>query len=88
MLFTVFINFLIGIDQTLNTIVYIHGDGFGKPDETFSARAFRLFIQGVISDILYRTIDFIFFWQEAHCFSSWRAEIERKQLPNHYRGLV
>lgn len=34
-------DFWIGIDQTLNTKVKLC-DGYGKPDEMFSARAWRL----------------------------------------------
>jgi len=77
--------FFIGIDQTLNCVVPIKGDGFGWADETLSARLFRCYIQGLLSEWPYSIVDKIFFWQECHCFSSWRSEFERRQLPDHYR---
>lgn len=75
---------LVALDQFINTLVYIDGDGWGMADETISARAFRCFLQGLISDRFYRAIDAVFFWQAFHCHASWRAEWERKQLPVHY----
>lgn len=76
---------LVAIDQFANTLIYIDGDGWGKADETISARAWRCYLQDKISDRLYLTIDRIFFWQENHCFKGWRAEWDRKQYPDHYR---
>lgn len=76
---------LVGIDQLINTLVYIRGDGFGKPDETLSARAFRLQSQ---SDMPRRVIDTLFFWQKAHCESAYNAEVLRKQLPDAYSNSV
>jgi hypothetical protein len=77
--------FLIGVDQTLNTLIKLPGDGYGWADETLSARAFRCFLQERISDRLYRVIDRLFYWQSAHCYESWKSEYERAQLPSHYR---
>lgn len=34
--------FLIAIDQALNTLAWAEGEGFGMADETISARAWRL----------------------------------------------
>jgi hypothetical protein len=79
---------LIAIDQFLNCLVYIKGDGFGMSDETLSARLFRCYLQDLISDEWYLAIDFLFFWDTAHCYESWRSEIERSQLPNFYRGVM
>lgn len=76
---------LIAIDQFFNTLIVIDGDGRGMADETISARVFRCFLQDLISDRAYRAIDAVFFWQEAHCYDSWVAERERRQLPDHYR---
>lgn len=75
---------LIAIDQAANTVVPIAGDGFGMADETISARLFRCHLQGLISDRWHRAIDALLFWDEQHCFKSWRAEIERRQLPGFY----
>jgi hypothetical protein len=33
---------LIALDQGINTLVYLDGDGWGMADETLSARAWRL----------------------------------------------
>jgi hypothetical protein len=79
------IQFLIAIDQFGNTLFKIKGDGRGMADETISARVFRCYLQGLISDRAYRFIDAIFFWQAAHCYNSWTAERERRQLPGHYK---
>lgn len=76
---------IIAIDQLTNTVIKIEGDGWGWADETISARAFRCYLQGLISDKAYRFIDALFFWQAAHCYDSWVAERERKQLPGHYK---
>jgi hypothetical protein len=78
---------LIALDQFLNTLIYIKGDGFGMADEAISARLFRCYLQDLISDEWYLAIDFLFFWDDAHCYESWRSEIERNQLPNFYRGV-
>ena len=32
-----------------------------------------------------RAVDALFCWQPAHCYHSWRAEWDRRQLPSHYR---
>ena len=76
---------LIALDQLINTVIKINGDGWGMADESISARVFRCFLQGLISDRAYRAIDALFFWQEAHCYHAWVAESQRQQLPNHYR---
>lgn len=77
---------LIALDQVLSTMIYIPGDGFGMADECFSARALRCFLQDHIGDWLYRAIDALFFFDPNHCYESWKSEIERNQLPNHYRS--
>lgn len=76
--------FLIALDQLLNTFVWIRGDGFGWADETLSARLFRLHLQDVLSERPYKLIDRLFFWQQSHCYESWVSEVERKQLSKHY----
>ena len=74
-------NFLIGLDQLINTLVWIKGDGFGMPDETLSARAWRLRGQSNV----WRFIDMLLFFDPAHCRTSYDSELERKQLPKEYR---
>lgn len=78
------IQLLIAIDQFFNVLIPIRGDGFGYADETLSARLFRLHIQGILGDRPYRFVDAIFFWQDDHCFHSWRHEVERRGLPSFY----
>lgn len=76
--------FFISIDQTLNTITWIKGDGFGFADETLSARAWRLRDKSKA----WKRIDTIFFWEDQHCLQAYRAEVQRKQLPLHYSSAL
>ena len=71
---------LIALDQLINCLCWIKGDGAGYPDETLSARAWRLRSQ---SDAC-KYIDKLFFFDPDHCRTSYEAEIERKQLPKEY----
>lgn len=70
--------FLIAIDQTLNTLIWLPRDGFGMADETLSARAYRLRRE---FPWLMKTIDFIFFWDKEHCRNAYISEVLRKHLP-------
>ncbi len=80
---------LIALDQFVNCFIYISGDGFGKADETLSARLFRLHLQDMLSDIPYRVVDAMFWiFEENHCFDSWRAEVERRHLPSFYSVTI
>lgn len=73
------INVLIAIDQLAHAIVG------GMPDETLSAASFRWEIQGK-RVWARRVIDGLFFWDRQHCYKSWRAEAERRHLPDFYRA--
>jgi len=73
-------NFLIAIDQLINTLIWIRNDGWGAPDETLSARAWRL--RG--RSHAYLWINRLFFWEENHCLNAYKAEVDRKQLPGGY----
>lgn len=75
-------NFLIGLDQTLNTLVYLPGDGWGYVDEMLSARAWRL---RESFPWLYRVIDVVFFWDEGHCEECFEMELNQEQFPAIYR---
>ena len=66
--------FLIWIDQGFNVLLG------GYADETLSARAYRT---GHWSKPF---IDALFFWEDSHCYTSYLAEVYRKQLPTHYRS--
>ena len=74
-------NLLIGLDQLINTLVWIKGDGFGMPDETLSARAWRLRDQSNA----WKRIDALLFFDKDHCRTSYESELQRKQLPKEYR---
>lgn len=72
---------LIALDQVLNTVTWIKGDGFGYADETLSARAWRLREQSNA----WKRIDRIFFWDKDHCRTSYDAEMMRRHLPREYQ---
>ncbi len=76
------IQVLIAVDQVLNTVVWLPGDGFGFADETLSARAWRLRAQSNA----WRVIDAIFFWQQQHCRQAYESEQQRRHLPQEYRA--
>lgn len=78
---TFLLNFLIAVDQVFNTLVYLSSEGFGLPDETLSARAWRLRDD---SDA-YKVINALFFWQDNHCKAAYESELSRKHLPKEYR---
>ena len=73
--------FLIAIDQALNTVIKIGDDGYGYADEMLSARVWRLRKQSN----LYIWIDTLFFWDKNHCEECYAIEMERQQLPTEYR---
>ena len=74
-------NVLIGFDQTINCVVWIKGDGFGLPDETLSARAWRL--RGQSNS--WKRIDALLFFDKDHCRTSYESELNRTQLPKDYK---
>ena len=71
---------LIGLDQTLNCCVKL-SDGWGYPDETLSARAWRMRYR---HPRLWRMIDRLF--GADHCRLSYESEIARLHYPKDYRG--
>lgn len=74
------INILIGLDQLATTIVG------GYPDESLSSYAFRLERQGKVGGRIFRPmIDWLFFWQENHCFLAYEEERLRWQFPAELR---
>ena len=68
-------NVLIGIDQLANTLLG------GDPDETLSARSWRLREK---NPRMHKVIDTIFFFDKDHCRTSYESELLRKQLPEEY----
>jgi hypothetical protein len=69
---------LIAIDQLFNAVFN------GWADETLSCRAYRWELNGKRSWPR-KLIDSLFFWQKAHCKSSWQNERERRHLPPEMR---
>jgi hypothetical protein len=73
--------FLIAVDQLINTMVYAKHEGFGMCDETLSARAYRLGANPFWDKVV-TIIDLIL--GPNHCAEAYRAECERLQLPTKY----
>ncbi len=71
---------LIALDQALNTIIKLD-DGWGKPDEMMSSRAWRL---RWTYPRLYKIIDKIFFWDDNHCQECYEIEKANLQKPEEY----
>jgi hypothetical protein len=71
------LNNAISIDQFCNTLAG------GSPDETLSARAYRLAQQG--KPMPQAIINALFFWQPQHCYQAYMSEILRKQYPLEYQ---
>lgn len=76
---TRFYRFLIAIDQALNVLLG------GWPDETLSARCWRCRSAQPYTT-LRAVIDGLFFWQKAHCASSYESERLRMQSPPEERA--
>lgn len=79
------IQFLLAVDQLLNTLIYAKGEGFGMADESISARSWRLRYTGRNWLYAHKVIDFLFFWQDQHCKTAYISEQLKKQLPKEYR---
>lgn len=71
-------NFLIAVDQLINTIF------FGWPDETMSSRAYR-WHKDDVRHWPYKVINALFFWQNDHCRSSYENESKGAQYPPELR---
>jgi hypothetical protein len=71
------LNVAIALDQLVNALCG------GSPDETLSARCWRL-RAGSPYKYLRPVIDAIFFWQTSHCEASYQSEVMRSQLPGEY----
>lgn len=75
--------FLVAVDQVINTLCYAKYEGFGYADESISARCFRLqhSRNWNIAKNIIDSIFFILFRQMNHCEIAYIAECERLQLP-------
>jgi hypothetical protein len=74
-------NVLFGIDQIVNCLVRIDGE-WGEPDETLSARAYRV---REAHPRWQAWIDRLFFWEDGHCEDAWRNELLRAHFPKESR---
>lgn len=76
------LNIGIAIDQLVNSALG------GEPDETLSARAHRMRVNGhPYWGWTAQAINLLFFWQEDHCLLAHQAEIRRYQFPPAYRAM-
>lgn len=73
-------NFLIGQDQAFNCLIKL-SDGWGRPDEMLSARAWRLREE---HPALKRWIERLFFWDKDHCKECYEIELARSQQVDCY----
>lgn len=71
-----FYNILIAVDQLVNVLL------LGEPDETISARCWRLRAIKPYGTLVY-VINKLFF-DPNHCCNSYLAEVQRKQLAKEY----
>jgi hypothetical protein len=72
---TYLFNILLGFDQLANTLAA------GYPDETISARTYRLRNKTKAWQVAHITINTLLFFQKDHCYKAYLAEIQRKQSP-------
>lgn len=73
-------NILIALDQTVNTIFN------GEPDETLSARAWRLHKRYWYARVAQILLDLVFTpFSHNHCYESYLSECNRKHLPAEYK---
>lgn len=70
----------IAFDQLANAILG------GYAQETVSSRCWRLREYPPYTK-LRAFIDFIFFWQPAHCKASYEAQVARRNIPADYSNL-
>jgi hypothetical protein len=71
---------LLAFDQFLNTLIG------GWSDETLSSVAHRMRVKGQpVWGWTANTIDWLVFWEEDHCESSYYSELARGHLPPHMR---
>lgn len=89
----------IAIDECFNCCTWARTDvegedwlsGFGKADETLSARAWRLQFSSSNWQWFHEFVNLIFFLQKDqhgnrnHCERSFKRELERKHLPKAYQ---
>lgn len=71
-----FYHIAIALDQLFNAIC----GGFS--DETLSSCLFRNRNKNKFNYVMFTLVNFIFFWQDNHCYQSYKSEVDRKHLPS------
>lgn len=73
------LNNAVALDQMFNALLG------GSPDETLSSRAYRTEQQQKLFGRFFRpVIDAVFFFDPLHCYTSYLAELTRRQLPQNF----
>ena len=72
-------NVLVAIDQLAGALLGVPADC------TISAYCWILHMRGT-SDIPYRVVDALFFWDERHCERSWLSEVRDRYQPPEARS--
>lgn len=65
-----FFKLLVVISQTINALILN-----GEPDQTISSRAYSCNNVKMWS-LVEQCINFVFFWDENHCYKSWVLDLE------------
>jgi hypothetical protein len=78
------LNLLIALDQLAWVVLTL---GNGMPDESISAAAWRMEVQGKVMGLVLRPlIDALFWFDTEHCRKAYNAEFQKLQLPGSYRS--
>lgn len=78
------LNLLVALDQLAWVILSL---GNGSPDETISAAAWRMEMQGKRAGrVLRPLIDTLLWFDKDHCRRAHNAEFQKLQLPGSYRS--
>lgn len=74
------LSLVIAFDQLANALLA------GSPDETLSSRCYRADRDNKWFGRIFRPcIDMLFFWQSRHCYDTYLAEVQRRQLSKNFR---
>jgi len=71
----------IALSQLLNTLLG------GWPDETTSARSYRMRLSSKFWYVMYRGINLLFFWQADHCKWAYDFETKLRPIPSWQRDM-
>ena len=77
------LNLLIAFDQLIYVVITL---GVGEPDETMSAAAYRMELNGKPFGFMRQVIDTLLWFDKDHCHQAYLSEVRKKQLPDEYRA--